>query len=138
MIYKEFSNLVNAAVRLNAIRASSLQRINYSDRAWADLNTVHINIGRQTGKTSYIANNCTKNDLVILVDNHLVKQFNAFPQVHTRDINVISAGSKIFPDIVPGRIFIDEPSYVFRKMPLYDIIDRFYKSDNCQIIMLGQ
>jgi hypothetical protein len=111
-----------------------------SDRIYLQDNcTIHINIGRATGKTQYIIDNAKENDVVIVCSKMHKNLF--FEKYKTK--NVFYSTN----DLIGKRfdnadfIYIDEPALFFKKQncDLWDIYDLFhYTKPSVTFVLLGE
>jgi hypothetical protein len=98
--------------------------------------TVAVDIGRQTGKSTYIRNHADANSLIITLNERTAKsefgnRFNAFSGRHI--LNDTKSDWKKFTTI-----FIDEPTFVFRVAPKIELYERICNINTEQtFILLG-
>lgn len=107
---------------------SKIYDFNFPSMFISELCTVHVNIGRATGKTQFIKNNATKDDLVIAYSR------NVYEDCSKHNYHILFAqGSNIshFTDAIRGlrikNIYIDEPELVCKTLgikleEIYNII----------------
>jgi len=74
--------------------------------SWLDeIATIHLNLGRRTGKTEYISNNASDKDLVILPRGGMKHMYSSLLDLRTiEDMNIVGK----FP-VSPEVLWIDEP-----------------------------
>lgn len=106
--------------------------------------TIHLNIGRQSGKTKYIIDNATETDLVI-VQNHYhaidLKQNGCKAKVvgstnFNYELSERNRGLKNLTAI--NRVFIDEPKLCFENVTKENIFETvlFYNSFRATIKLI--
>jgi hypothetical protein len=95
--------------------------------------TVVLNVGRQTGKTTYIVDHATKDDLVIVPNVRASQSFSECPA------DILIAGSLIdnFKGNRYNNIYIDEPRYVDKKLNIDQIYFTFARDYTQTFILLG-
>ena len=132
-----FHALLDAIVALNILNRDSINETQYPINIYLkEFCTIKCNIGRQTGKTSYIKLRADENSLVIVCNYQLDSYFDNIDIVTSDQIK-----NGIFHDIkrLYTKVFIDEPSYVFKDIS----VDVLYKelaavsSSDTTIIQLG-
>ncbi|MFZ2992500.1 MAG: hypothetical protein WA061_02180 [Microgenomates group bacterium] len=102
-----------------------------------DFCTIHIDIGRQTGKTYFIQNYARSWDLII-VPNESLKRI--YLMSTPSDLLVLTPeevmGYKF--ETPPETIYFDEPKLCFKRVPKEDLFYKFIKNKNQTVVMLGQ
>lgn len=125
-IAKDFQALMGLLISLNHTRRRNIDPVIEQALSPAgylrEFCTIHVNIGRCTGKTYFIQTNATDNDFIIV------------PNFYTKDFYVdegflptrVSTFRHPIPGAPPEKIdvfYVDEPKYCFASQ---DDIDRFY------------
>lgn len=118
--YKDFENILFKLIELNhQNRDGKEARIMLSPQQWAyEYGTINCNIGRQTGKTRFITENCTVND-VIIVPNHQMKkqylQYNVHAKLMTA-AELMREQTERIHRLEFDTIYVDEPFFVFNQI----------------------
>jgi hypothetical protein len=84
--------------------------------------TITIDIGRQTGKSTYIKNNASPDTAVVVMNQKMKDLFKDC------DLDVFTAREVQFKKGVYNKyktIFVDEPSFVFRTIDKYELYAHF-------------
>jgi hypothetical protein len=109
----------------NRVIAMSEQKTLLGELVFArELQTVKIDLGRQCGKTMYIARTFGQNDVVFTRDTKLMEERIGFWSPHFK-AQVHNVRAKLVEDIgdkVVGKVWIDDASHVSK-----DKIDEIYK-----------
>jgi hypothetical protein len=143
-----FEDVVNLAIAEN----KRSRETNGMEKTWRkhvsvssyfkDRCTIHIDIGRATGKTKYIANHATGKDIIItyssvgkelLLEKGLgIKIFSNLESIQQE------RGKNSFRDI--EFVYIDEPHLFLRNQhcEMVDIYGLFAGSDNPTFVLLGE
>lgn len=125
-LVRKFHSYIDALIELNLARRDMRFKhtLHLTDMASArEFQTIKIDIGRQTGKTDYIANKVTENSLIVTVN---VQNANA---IKTRCNNKCKVYSwrQIKDGILRGHannfdyVFFDEPMFCFKNMDIDDM-----------------
>jgi transcriptional regulator of met regulon len=112
MYYQKFSSVVTALIQLNLQRreANARTRQGLSPSHWAaEFCTIHVDAGRQTGKTDYITRAAWSSDLIIVPNSRLRDLIQHVTMAE------VTTGSQIH-DYRGNRfpyetIFVDEPKF---------------------------
>lgn len=153
-----FFKLVDDAVALNLenqLRFENNKKFISGGQWLSDFGTVNLNVGRQVGKTNYIATRMTTSDLVIVpyerdVKNYYHKAADLQDKLFFNSENVYSARIMFDRFNMSGywrgrrdlhenwnKVYVDEPNMVFaQRDSFYEFYDWFGKRCN-QVIMLG-
>ena len=126
--------------------SSQIYSFNFPSMFLSELCTVRINIGRATGKTQFIKDNATREDLIIAYSESTYKDY-----IRNKSHIIFTKGSNInkFIDLIRGlrikNIYIDEPELVCSALSitleeLYNIVwDRHLFVDELPtFILLGK
>lgn len=115
-----YNVIVNTAIELSQINRCELGfiRKGYSALQWLNLyGTVHIDLGRGCGKTTYILDHCTDEDYVILPSRTIARLFYEELKMLNKVTTIICAQdynpaeySQVFK---PKMIYIEEPHLVY-------------------------
>lgn len=138
----EFGNLVDMLVSLNIRnrglipknRLAPLERLIYHE-------TVHVNIGRYTGKTNYILTHAKDGDIIVTYSQPSAKDL--LKKLGTNNhIKVIyrSEDLNYYENKKYKTMYIDEPRLCFRNVRLESLYDYFYNQsvEEQLVIMLGE
>lgn len=147
MKYLLFRILVGLAIFINKWNRKSLVKEYFSATAFAmEACTVHINVGRRTGKSTYINKVVKPKDLIIVHDfvtkdmlldlRKSIGNADEFYQVITAH-TLKGMDRKYFIETqFPDTIYIDEPELVSRVIPVAEIYDRLTTRDRDQTFVL--
>lgn len=137
----DFCQCVDDLVQLNIANRQKVTHLaeEFPIHAWVrEFATVRCDIGRQTGKTSYIKSRATFNDMIIVRHQHLVRYFMDLPPLDDSGNlgpNVVSQSN--FPSGICysryNKIYIDEPGRLDMDL-VYQILARDTKQT---FIILG-
>ena len=139
-----FHQLVDDLVRINKETRHNLKNLvmDITMTQYAtEVATVHCNIGRRTGKTSYIISRAKPTDLVIVHNDMVIRS------MYPSSINVLTSSSVYsFMDqlrgkrvrIYPSTIYIDEPRLCSSYKPLFEIYSLLAKSPDQTFVLLGE
>lgn len=139
-IAKDFHALADLMISLNHSRRRSIDPVIEKSLGASnylrEFCTVHLNIGRCTGKTSFITSRATPEDAIITHNmataDYLRKQDNVWAKIFT------AQSFTRYNDNLRGRIlyeysleavYVDEPKYTFK---MENSLDRFYQE--CAIL----
>lgn len=107
--------------------------------------TIHLNIGRQSGKTTYIIENATKNDLIVVCNRAMhdyILDQSWHKQGRAPTLNIFVASAHI--DNLLGRefqtIYVDEPTHCFEKIKRMKLYEATASKvvENQTFILLGE
>ncbi|MFZ2405529.1 MAG: hypothetical protein WAW41_10360 [Methylobacter sp.] len=113
--FERFFTAIDLLIELHLQRNKAFleDKAIYAPEVFAELHaTVSIDIGRQTGKTTYIQQHATLEDLVIVQNQNTARRFS-------KDLNVKTA-IQVLKHKDDGslarfnRVFIDEATWVFK------------------------
>ncbi len=118
-----FDKLVHAAITFNQLERPGKARVYMSDAVYAyEFCTVRMSLGRQTGKTTFIANNAVESDLVIVRNDmnrdHLESLGCKAKLILT--IDEVKYGHSVHGKMFKN-IWVDEPISDFAWMSLYKL-----------------
>jgi hypothetical protein len=126
----KYQQLIDELFILNKIHRSRVKKEIFSKQHYAkEFCTIKCDIGRQTGKTTYILNRSTKNDLIIThsysAANRLIME-RTQAKVTTIDILmndlIDNSNSKIYETI-----YIDEPTMSLKNIDIYYFLVKNYE-----------
>ena len=136
-----FSKVEKTLLEVIALNKENRDRLNewehYSPTNYLkEFCTVHLDIGRQVGKTTFITKHANENDAVVTFLNWR----------NDKGIKVFSSSEDIArlrskKEHSYKNIFIDEPDFVFRRVAEYsEILEAFASKDykNQTFILLGE
>lgn len=138
----EFGYLIDALVSLNIRnrglvpkgRLTPLQQL-------FDHETVHVNIGRATGKTEYILSHIKECDLLVAPNQYSAKMYNEKLGFND-NIKIVYRNEDLdFSDTGKFKtMYIDEPRLCFRNIRKEVLYDYFYNNsvEGQLILMLGE
>jgi hypothetical protein len=103
-----------------------------------EFGTVKLDIGRAVGKTQFIKNHATSNDLILTFGQkqafEFAKETKAFVFSNINDLfEKLKGNSKIFETI-----YIDEPYLVFRNIDMCLVLSKLISNTNQTIVILGK
>jgi hypothetical protein len=133
----KYQQLIDELFILNKIHRSRVKKEIFSKQHYAkEFCTIKCDIGRQTGKTTYILNRSTKNDLIIThsysAANRLIME-RTQAKVTTIDILmndlIDNSNSKIYETI-----YIDEPTMSLKNIDIYYFLVKNYEQT---FVLLG-
>jgi hypothetical protein len=138
-----FHHLVDELIVTNKIaRAAAKFSPNMPPNAVVrEFGTVHCNIGRDAGKTSYIKDRAKAGDLIVVVDRKLRDiQYRSAPCL------VVTAGdlSARYDQRLRASlgdfatVYIDEPAAVFRKVDRDEVYYQLARSSDQTFVLLGE
>ena len=140
MIYNQFHDAIDNLRALNLEhRKAMLEYAPQMSMAYfaAEFCTVKADIGRRTGKTEYIRDRATQDDLIIAANRTISRNlFSGLPaQVLTPD----DLERKAIGGAIPyfRTIFIDEPEMVLRRTSLRNIYMMLARDNEQTFVMLG-
>lgn len=114
----------------NEILALSL---NFYDREFC---TITCNIGRHSGKSEWIRQTATKDDLIVTVTQDMAKL--SFPKSKTSALVLTARTLRKARTHVPFlRIFVDEPDFVFKDINLDEFYNLLAHDPNQTFFFLG-
>lgn len=129
---------INKSMRRVGMREPAFRQ-QLSWYAWAEeYCTVHIDVGRQMGKTSYIIKHADTRDLVITAT------FNMKQYIQSATLNpTVLCVSEIMRRAVQSLplfeiIYIDEPAYVFGLVKQRDLYQKLVKEQDQTFVLLGK
>ena len=95
--------------------------------------TIHINIGRRTGKTEYIKRNATKTDVVVVASRQMREIYSGVnvPVVSVDGIVDWSKGRRAV-----STIYIDEPELMHKFVGI--IYESLFRNANQTFVLLGR
>jgi hypothetical protein len=130
--YEEFHKCIDKLIEINKARRKEFSDLEQNAGTYAyisEICTVHVDIGRRSGKTAYINSRATDNDLVICPRSSFLTLYKIK--------NQIVANTDIFEDAILtvkyDIIYIDEPA-------LHKDITKYYKhgTANSTFVLLGK
>jgi phage-related protein len=143
-IIKEHHKLINVMIDMNhllrgknRVRLSGENEISYA----VQFCTIRCNIFRGIGKSKYMIDNATKDDLIVVKDESIKKLFNS--RLDGKKIDIISAEKIKSMQAHAGKnyvnIYIDEPGMCFNSRDLFEFYVKFVnpQSRNQTFILLG-
>jgi hypothetical protein len=133
----KFEKIINKVLKANLQLQQQMQqfRVNMSISTFArEFQTVHISIGRRSGKTTYIINNAKCSD-VVLVQNYYMKKIYPYSfRKNIIDINAFYCNACNYKGLLeidmPETIWIDSVQYVDYSKLYNAISDIYSKSPN--------
>ena len=135
-----FENIVNLAREYNYSNRS-VEAESCSDvvRYYSMYCTVHVNVGRGSGKTKYIVDNAEKNDVIFTFSQNSKKTFSELSKTKNIFCDVRECVGLDLEDI--DFVYVDEPKICLEKY-FYNIFDiyRLFRSTKKEItfILLGE
>ena len=143
-----FEDVVNLAIAEN----KRSRKTNGMEKVWRqhvsissyfkDRCTIHIDVGRSTGKTKYIADHATGKDIVItssLVGKELLLNKGLGIRIFSNLLPIQQErGKDRFKDV--EFVYMDEPHLFLRNQhcEMSDIYELFAKSDDPTFVLLGE
>lgn len=133
----EFHSTVDRLIALNkaARQRFSSNRHEYSNPQWLQhFCTVSANIGRMTGKSEFIRRRVGPDDLILAGSreylDHLYRGLECAKETPR------TAG-KISRDKVFKTIYVDEPFFVFKEIPVHQLYSLVARDTEQTIVLLG-
>lgn len=144
-VYDNFFILVDGLIELNKrmrIKNVNLYNIIGLKYYLKEYCTVKIDVGRQSGKSEYIAKNSTNNDLIITFNINMKKIFTDIKHVNIPDKNIISIQSlynkkEEYGGRTYNNIWMDEASFISKNNNIDFLYDVLGKNENQTFIFLG-
>lgn len=136
------NEVMNFEIILNEIRRNNLalrrslkeERGGISPIFWlVNMCTIRLDMGRCSGKTWYITNYATKNDLVVFSNNSELTRFkrmNDKPMMITELTKLHGLSEK------PTVIYIENPSLCFQTFTLHRLAEMVVDSEKEQMIII--
>jgi len=133
-ISQVFNSLVDSAIALNIdmrtklrLAPKTLSPANFA----AEFCTVHVNVGRGSGKSSYILNRSQPGDSIVVPDTNMLKEFRLWDiggklGKTDRHVHIAAASTMMSAPKFAAKhstIWVDEPRHVER----YVTLDRLYR-----------
>lgn len=102
--------------------------------------TVHVDIGRCSGKTDYIIQKATKDDLIVVANQATAVSIRE-NIIHPENMNIIYGNTNFPRKPFDGFkiMYVDDPKFCFQKIDYYTIC-KFFLSEEIEqtIVMLGE
>lgn len=139
-ILYDFSILVHSLIELNKRRRNPDLCINGLQYYLREYCTIKIDIGRQTGKSTYIGSNFKENDLIITYNLNMCRLFKErFPNTQNNIISFRSLINQIelYGEKTYDTIWIDEYSIINQKTNIDVIYEYLGKNENQTFVFLG-
>jgi hypothetical protein len=133
--FDEFHSAITQLIALNKRFRPIEQRLNLSVSNWAEeFCTIKCDIGRQSGKSSYINNVAEEGDLIVVMNQHLKNQLaNTKCEIMTASgISRSHINGKVY-----NTIFVDEPGFVFGLVERTKFYDYLAHNGEQTFVMLG-
>ena len=142
-------SMIDLAIELNKQNkewaiSRNLDKITHPIHWMKEFCTIHLDIGRASGKTKYISNNATIDD-VIFVSNggnaRMIREYNNVCNIfviHFDGVQNFMINNKII-QFEPKIVYVDEPNRTLNKNKKFDIYNYFsYCKNSPTFILLGE
>lgn len=106
--------------------------------------TVHVNLGRRSGKTQYIIENCTDKDIVIASNISITREIGTMLQhkfispYRCHNIEKLKSNDFIFSGLSVDTIWVDEPEQCFKHVSYEDFLFVAAQLKAKNIFMFGE
>jgi len=143
----EFDTLVDYMIALNKTQRAKIGPVDIMlglAGYHMDFSTVHCNLGRRVGKTTYIVNRAGPKDLIILPTESMLRFYK---DNTTSNIMTASAVARI-PETFRGlripyllnfyNIYVDEPALCSKYLTKSDLYRNLSRSQDQTFILLGE
>lgn len=138
----EFGYIIDALISLNVRNRGLVPKGKLPPlQQLLDHETVHVNIGRATGKTEYILSRIKESDLLIVPNQYSAKMYSEKLGFNEKIKIVYKNEDLDFSNIGRFKVmYIDEPRLCFRNIRKEILYDYFYNGsiESQLVLMLGE